>query len=336
MKALVTGGSGFIGLYIVEQLVARGDEVRVLSRRKLPDFERLNVTHFAGDLQDRALIDSAVKGVDVVFHVAGLTGIWGPWRTFYKVNVECTRELLQACQRHQVSRFVYTSSPSVIYDGSPHEYSDETLPYPEQHLGYYSHTKMLGEQSVLQANGVAGLNTAAIRPHLVWGPRDQSLAPRVIEKAAQGKLRRVGDGTNRISVSYVENVAAAHLQLADSLTENSPTSGQAYFINDPEPVNVWEWINELLRNVGIATIEKSVSAQTAMRAGRLCEWLYFLLPLRGDPPMTRFVASQLSQTHYYSIEKAIRDFNYQPIVELAAGKQKWRADLEQYAAKVNR
>ena len=189
MQALVTGGSGFIGLYIVEQLVARGDSVRVLSRRALPDFERLQVQHFQGDLHDRALIDAAVRGVDVVFHVAALTGIWGPWQTYFDVNVQATRELIAACRRHQVPRLVFTSSPSVIFGGESHENVDETHPYPERYLAHYPHTKAIAEQDVLAANGQEGLLTAAIRPHLVWGCRDTSLLPRIVERARAGRLR---------------------------------------------------------------------------------------------------------------------------------------------------
>ncbi|QDU81396.1 3 beta-hydroxysteroid dehydrogenase/Delta 5--_4-isomerase [Polystyrenella longa] len=330
MKALVTGGSGFIGLYMVEQLVQNGVDVRVLSRRTLPEFAQLGIEHIAGDLSNSELIRSAVKGVDVVFHVAGMTGIWGPWRKFYQVNVQSTREIIKACQENGVPRLIYTSSPSVIFDGSSHENVDETCPYPTEHLCHYSHTKAMGEQLVLESNGQGGLLTAAIRPHLVWGPRDQSLTPRVIEKATKGKLRRVGDGENLISVSYVENVAAAHLQLADSLHEGSPTAGQVYFINDPEPVKLWDWIDNLLKESGVSPLKKSVSAKTAYRAGRMLEMMYTFLPFKGEPPMTRFMASQLSQSHYYSIEKAQRDFNYTPIVSIEEGMKRWKSELKQY------
>ncbi|MEZ6048012.1 MAG: NAD-dependent epimerase/dehydratase family protein [Planctomycetaceae bacterium] len=247
MKALVTGGSGFVGLYIVEQLVQRGDQVRAFCRRSLPVFEKLDVEHHEGDLRDQQAIQRAVEGVDIVYHVGGLPGLWGRWQDFHDVNVLGTKYVIEACQQHQIPQLIYTSSPSVIFDGTSHEGVDETCPYPARYLCDYAKSKAEGEQLVLQANQIDGLSTAAIRPHLVWGPRDQNLIPRIISRANTGKLRQVGNGNNLVSVAYVENVAAAHLQLADALNPKAPVAGQAYFINDAEPVQLWSWINSFWR-----------------------------------------------------------------------------------------
>lgn len=327
MKALVTGASGFIGLYIAEQLAARGDVVRAFCRTERPEFEQAGIEFFPGCLQQEESLQQAVQGCDVVFHVAGSTGLWGSWKHFYEVNTLGTQHVLEACKKHQIPKLIYTSSPSVIFDGSSHENGNEQLPYPQKYLCHYSHTKALGEQEVLQANQPGQLLTAAIRPHLVWGPRDENLIPRVCQLAQSGRLRRVGNGKNLISVSYVENVAAAHLQLADALATDSPTAGQTYFINDPEPVLLWEWLNSLLKSAAIPPINKSISLPACQLSGWLLETLYSIFPLKGEPAMTRFLAAQLGQSHYYSIEKAQRDFNYQPILSVEEGLKKLKPEL---------
>jgi nucleoside-diphosphate-sugar epimerase len=245
MKALVTGGGGFLGLYITEQLVARGDSVRVLCRGAYPRLGELGVEQLRGDIRDADTVRRACDGVETVFHAAAVAGIWGPWDHFYGINTEGTRNVIEACRAAGVAKLVYTSSPSVIYDGLPHENVDETYPYPRRYLCHYPHTKAIAERAVLAANGNA-LATVSLRPHLIWGPRDSQLVPRLIERAKSGRLRRIGDGRNMISMSYVENVAAAHLAAADALAVGSRVAGQAYFINEPEPVNLWGWIDQLL------------------------------------------------------------------------------------------
>ena len=326
-QALVTGGGGFLGLYIVEQLVARGDSVRVLCRGTYPRLVELGVECISGDVRERASVASACAGIDTVFHVAAVSGIWGPWQYYYGINTQGTENVIAACRSQRVARLIYTSSPSVIYDGHDHRGADETLPYPTNYLCHYPHSKALAEQAVLAANGIGGLATTALRPHLIWGPRDNHLVPRLVARAKSGKLRRVGPGDNLISMSYVENAAHAHLLAADRLALGSPVAGQAYFINEPEPVNLWQWIDELLALAGLPPVQKSISRSMAYAAGALLEAAFRLAPAAGEPPMTRFLAQQLGGTHYYNIGKAACDFNYKPIVSVADGLQKLEQDL---------
>lgn len=314
IKALVTGGGGFLGRYIVEQLRDRGDQVRILARGAYPELNDLGVETHRGDLQDQRAVSKACVGIDVVFHTAAIPGVWGPWQHYYNTNVIGTRNVLAACNEHGVKRLIFTSSPSVVFDGKPHVDADESMPYPDKYLCHYPHTKAIAEREVLAANGQNGLLTIALRPHLIWGPRDNHLIPRLLQRAASGRLKQVGDGSNIISMSYVENSAAAHLQAEAALTENSPAAGNAYFINEPEPVNLWNWVNEILKRAGMQPIKKSISASTAYRIGAVLEAVYSTFRLRSEPPMTRFVALQLSQSHSYSVQKAQRDFGYTPIV----------------------
>ncbi|REJ90522.1 MAG: NAD-dependent epimerase/dehydratase family protein [Planctomycetota bacterium] len=333
MRCLVTGGGGFLGRYIVEQLLDRGADVRIFSRRDYPELSELGVTVVQGDLRDESAVQNACRDVETVFHCAAIPGVWGPWKLFYEINTVGARNILTACRSNGVRKLIYTSSPSVVYDGNPHENADESLPYPDQYLCHYSHTKALAEREVLEANDPDRLLTLSLRPHLIWGPRDNHLIPRLIRKARTGRLRRVGDGRNLISVSYVENAARAHLQAADALQPGSPVAGRAYFLNEPEPVNLWDFVNAILRRAGLPPVERSITAKAAWRIGAALERIYGVLRITSEPPMTRFVASQLSQSHYYDISAARRDFGYQPQISIEEGLQRMQADLDRWASR---
>lgn len=314
MNVLVTGGGGFLGLYIVEQLLADGHTVRVFCRGNYPALSKLGVQVVQGDVRDLSRISDACRDIEAVFHTAAVPGIWGEWEMFHSINTLGTQNVIAACLENGVQRLVYTSSPSVIFDGSDHENADESLPYPTRWMCHYPHSKALAEQAVLAANSSGKLQTVALRPHLIWGPRDNHLIPRLLKKAKAGRIRQVGDGKNRVSVAYVENVAAAHLQAESALRARRPLAGKAYFINDEAPVNLWDWINQLLQIAGIKPINRKISLTTAMRIGAACEGIYGLLRIKSEPPMTRFVAAQLAGSHSYSIAAAQRDFDYHPIV----------------------
>ena len=321
MLALVTGGSGFLGQYLVEQLLARGDRVRSLARGRYPALERLGAECVSGDVRGAVAVRAACAGADVVFHTAALAGIWGPWEEYHAINVVGTQNVIDGCKAHGVGRLVYTSSPSVTFDGASQEGVDESAPYPTSWLCHYPHTKALGEQAVLAANGRA-LATCALRPHLIWGPRDRHLIPGLIARARAGQLRRVGDGTNRVDMVFVENAAGAHLQAADALWPGSPVAGTAYFISQGEPVNCWQWIDEILALAGLPPVERSISLSAAWRIGAVMETAYGLLRLKSEPRMTRFLAAQLGTSHYFDISRARRDFGYQPIVSTVQGMQR--------------
>ncbi len=322
MHALVTGGGGFLGLAIVQQLRDRGDQVRSLNRGAYPELETLGVEVVRGDLRDGQTVATACQGVDCVFHTAAMAGIWGPWETYYDINVLGTQNVLDGCRREQVPRLVYTSSPSVTFAGADQCGYDEKAPYASTWLAHYPHTKALAEQAVLKANGKGHLKTCALRPHLIWGPRDSQLVPRLIRRARSGRLRRVGDGTNRVDTIYVENAATAHLQAADALTSNdSQVMGKAYFLSQGEPVNCWQWIDQLLALANLPPVQKTISLATASRVGAVLETLYRFLRLPGEPPMTRFLAAQLGRSHWFDITAARHDLGYQPQVSTAAGMQ---------------
>lgn len=319
MKALVTGAGGFLGSYIVERLIDRGDRVRAFSRGEYPFLTQLGVECVRGDVRDAAAVADACRGIETVFHTAALPGIWGRWSEYYKTNTLGTQNVVAGCLRHGVPRLVFTSSPSVTFNGESQEGVNESAPYPSFWLANYPRSKALAESSVLDANGRNGLFTCALRPHLVWGPRDPHLVPRVLDRARRGRLCRIGDGANLIDTVYVENAAEAHLQAADRLFEGSPVAGSAYFISQGEPVNCWDWINQLLAIAGLPPVKKTISLASAKRVGALCEFAYWALGFRKDPPMTRFLACQLAKPHWFDISRARRDFGYSPRISMEEG-----------------
>lgn len=331
MKALVTGGGGFLGLYIVEQLLNDGVEVRVICRKRYERLDQLGVEWVQGDIQNAEVVASACQGVDAVYHVAAVPGIWGAWKMFHGINTVGTQNIIAGCRQHGVRKLVYTSSPSVIFDGHDHVDADESLPYPTTFLSHYPHSKALAEQAVIAANGPE-LATCALRPHLIWGPRDTQLVPRLIQRARSGRLRLVGNGTNVISMAYVENVAMAHLQAARALEPGSAVAGQIYFVNEPQPVNCGEWINTLLGCAGVPPVTRRISAKAAYRIGAVCEGAWTLFRLRGEPPMTRFLAGQLASSHSYRIDKAVRDFGYSPLVSVEEGLRRLEPELKELVA----
>lgn len=328
MKVFVTGATGFLGQYVVEQLLARGDAVRGLCRRAAPELERLGVEVVRGDVVDRAAVVAACNGVDAIVHTAAIAGIWGPWQRFYATNVLGTRYVLDGCREHGVARLVYTSSPSVTFDGSPQRNIDESAPYPTSWLAHYPHTKALAEQEVLAAHEPGHLHSCSLRPHLIWGPRDRHLIPRLLDRARSGKLRRVGDGTNLVDMIYVENAAAAHLAALDKLVEAGPVGGRAYFLSQGEPVNCWDWINEILALAGLSPVPKTVSFPAARRIGDLCEFAWRVLRRVDEPPMTRFLAAQLATDHYFDLGRARRELGYSPQVSTKEGMQRLASWLE--------
>jgi 2-alkyl-3-oxoalkanoate reductase len=318
-RALVTGGGGFLGGAIVAGLQRQGVDVRIFSRGSYPEWKSKGVDCVQGDLRDPGQIGRACEGIDTVFHVAAVAGIWGNWKHYYEINTLGTLHLLDACRQHAVPRLVFTSSPSVTFAGTPQTGVDESAPYPTKWLCHYSHTKALAERAVLGAHGVHGLLTCALRPHLIWGPNDPHLVPRLLSRARSGQLRQIGDGENWIDITYVDNAADAHLQAAERLVPGSPVGGKAYFLSQGEPVRCWTWINQVLQLAGLEPLRRRVPYRAAWVAGAILEGLHTALRAESEPRMTRFLAAQLATSHYFDITAARRDLGYSPRISTEEG-----------------
>jgi nucleoside-diphosphate-sugar epimerase len=327
MKALVTGGGGFLGRHLVEQLRARGDAVTVFARGSYPELEARGVCVVRGDIRDGAAVTRACRGIEVVFHVAGHLAVWGNWEDFYGPNVRGTENVIEACRTAGVPKLVFSSSPSVIFDGRPQEGVDESRPYPRRYTSFYGHTKAIAEQKVRAANGPAGLLTVALRPHYLWGPHDRHVLTPLLVRARQGVLMQIGSAETKKDLTYVEDAARAHLLAADALGPGSPVAGSVYFISQDEPVRFWPWLNELLGELGLPPVRRRIPQPVARAAGLLLETTYRTLRLRGQPILTRFVAEQLGQSHYYDISRAKRDLHYRPQFTMAEARRKTVAAL---------
>jgi 2-alkyl-3-oxoalkanoate reductase len=321
VKVLVTGGGGFLGKVIIHQLIDKGYEPCSLARNYYQELSELGVKQIKGDLADRQAVSRAVKGCNLVFHVGAKAGIWGKYKDFYATNVTGTENVIDACHQEAVPYLVYTSSPSVIFDRHDIEGADESLPYPAKFLAHYPSTKALAEQKVLAANSAA-LATVVLRPHLIWGPGDNHLIPAIIAQARAGRLRIVGRGDNLVDTVYVDNAALAHLQAAEALIAGAPLSGKAYFITQDEPVKIIDMINRILELAGLDRINSVINPTFAYYAGAFFELFYRLLPIPGQPLLTRFLALELSRHHWFSIEAAKKDFNYAPIISTKEGLQR--------------
>ncbi|MGB3212559.1 MAG: NAD-dependent epimerase/dehydratase family protein [Desulforhopalus sp.] len=326
-KALVTGGGGFVGKAVVKKLLERGVETAVLGRHRYPEIHALGVEGFVGNICDSALMERATEGVDAVFHVAARAGIWGSWQAYYTTNVLGTEVVVRGCRINSVPILVYTSTPSVVFNRADILGGDEGLPYAAKFLCHYARSKVMAEKIVLNAN-CASLVTCAIRPHLIWGPGDPHLLPRLLESGRTKTLKRVGDGSNLVDISYIDNVADAHILAAINLAGNGNAAGKPYFISQGEPVNLWDWINELFAAMAIDKVQKSISFPIAYRLGGMLEMIYKTIRSSKEPKMTRFLAEQLAKSHYFSIENAKKDLGYQPLISTVEGLRRTKQWLK--------
>lgn len=314
-RVLVTGGGGFLGGTIVRQLRDRREDVRSFSRSQ-HSFADAAIEQCQGDLSDAAAVARAAEGCDAVIHVAAKAGVWGPAGEYEAVNVIGTRNVIAACRLHGIRKLVFTSTPSVVGAGHDIEGGDESLPYPTRYLADYPRTKAIAEREVLAANGPE-LATVALRPHLIFGPGDPHLIPRLLARARAGKLRIVGSGKNRVDFTFVDDAATAHLLALDRLEPGSPIAGKAYFLSQIDPVELWPFVNHILDVAGLPPVTKRLPYSIAYAAGAMLERWYRLMKSSEEPPITRFVAAQLAHSHWFNVSAARRDLNYDPRIPTA-------------------
>ncbi len=318
MRILVTGAGGFLGGAVARMLLARGDQVIAVQRGAAAELVALGAELLQGDLAEPATAARAAKGCDGVIHVAAKAGHWGSYASYFSANVLATRNVLAACEQHSIARLVYTSTPSVVHAGGDLAGVNESAPVATHFHAHYPATKAIAEREVLLANS-AKLSTCALRPHLIWGPGDNHLLPRLIARAKAGRLRFVGDGQNLLDTIYIDNAARAHLAALDRLAPNAACAGKAYFLSNDEPLPVKEIVNRLIACAGLPPCNKHIPTAIAYAIGALMELSYRVLPLKGEPLLTRFVVSQLSTAHWFDISAAKRDLGYRAEVSITEG-----------------
>lgn len=321
MRALVTGGGGFLGGALARKLKERGDDVRVFGRGSYPELEAKGIDAARGDLADAAAVSAACDDRDVVFHVGAKVGLWGTYEDYFATNVTGTRNVLRACAEHGIRKLVFTGSPSVVFSGGDVEGWNEDAPYPQKFDSHYSRTKAQAEEMVLAANH-ALLATVSLRPHLVWGPGDRHLLPRIAARARAGRLFRIGEENKRIDTIYIDDAVDAHILAAVQLSPLAEIAGKAYFLSAGDPRPVWEIVDLLLGAAGLGPVKKSVPKGVAVAAAGVFEGVWRALQLQSEPPLTRFLVSQLTTAHWFDIGAARRELGWAPRVRMEEGMEK--------------
>ena len=332
-RVFVTGAGGFLGHALCAHLCSAGIKVVGFSRNTYPALSKLGVNFIQGDITDKQTLLTAMQGCDLVFHVASKAGVWGDKASYFSPNVDGTENIINACQTLNIEHLVYTSTPSVTFTGEDENGINESQPYADKFLNFYGLSKAIAEQKVLNANGSLlannkTLKTTALRPHLIWGPNDPHLVPRVLERAKAGKLKLVGNKDKLVDTIYIDNAVYAHLLAAVTLNEaDSPCAGKAYFLSNDEPILMADMLNKILACKNMTPIKKRVPARIAYLVGALLEWIYIALKKQDEPIMTRFVARQLSTSHYFDISAAKADLGYLPLISIEQGMEKLKASL---------
>lgn len=321
MNVLVTGGGGFIGSALARQLVTQGDKVVSFSRGDYPALRRLGIEIIRGNLSDREAIVNACTGRDIVFHVAAKVGVWGSYKAYYQSNVQGTENVVKACLAHGVDRLIFTSSASVVFNGSNIEGMNESLPYPSRPMSHYTATKALAEKGVIAANS-SNLKTLSLRLHLVWGPGDKHILPGIIKRAKAGKLRRIGNDDHLIDTTYIDNAVSAHICAAKTMEQNSEVAGKAYFISNGEPIPLMDFINNILKSAGLPPVNCYVSVKTALAVAGFLELVYKGLGIQTVPRLTRFLVHELSTAHWFDISSARKLLGYSPKVTIQEGLER--------------
>lgn len=339
--AFVTGAGGFLGKAICLRLLAAGIKVTGFARGHYPELEALGVAMKQGDLVNKEQLQQAMQGCDIVFHVASKAGVWGDRDSYFCPNVKGAANVIAVCKALKINKLVYTSTPSVTFTGQDESGIDESTPYASTFLNYYAHSKAIAEKMMLDANQFGevplehtdatqmitpyALKTVALRPHLIWGPGDPHLVPRVLERGRLGKLKLVGREDKLVDTIYIDNAAYAHVLAALELCQPKPKcQGKAYFLSNDEPITMVKMLNLILACDGLPPVTRRVPRTVAYIAGAALESLYFLLKKKEEPLMTRFVARQLSCSHYFDISAAKRDLGYCALVSIDEGMARLR------------
>ena len=318
VKVLVTGGGGFLGIAICRQLLARGYDVTAFQRTASDELEKLGVQVIQGDISDTEPLNTALRGIDAVIHTAAKAGLSVNYDEYFRANVTGTENVINACLNNGIHKLVFTSSPSVTHSDGDIEGGNESLPYPESYNSPYPKTKALSEQLVMAANSPE-LHTVSLRPHLVWGPGDNHLLPKLLKRVRHGTLRLPWPD-KLIDTVYIDNAAMAHLLALDKLeTHPEVVGGKTYFISNDEPVTQGEIIGGLLKAAGLDVDIQAISPGIAIAAGTLLETGWKLFGIKSEPPLTRWSAEHLSTAHWYDISAAKRDLGYTAEVSIAEG-----------------
>jgi len=307
-----------MGMALIKRLIKEGHKVTSFSRREYPLHWALGINSIQADIRDPEAIEKACKDRDVVFHLAAKVGIWGNYDAYYSTNVTGTENVIAACKKQGVNRIIFTSSSSVVFDGSDLDGIDETYPYPENHGSHYASTKAMAERMIIEANSDT-LRTISLRPHLVWGPYDAHIIPGILKRAASGRLRRIGDQEHFIDTTYIDNMIDALMLAVDALDHKPEAAGRNFFITNGEPARVWDFVNSIIQIAGHAPVQKKIPEKAAMLAAGFAERFNKIFRSNTEPFMTRFAIKELCTNHWFDIKSAREILGYNPRISYAEG-----------------
>jgi nucleoside-diphosphate-sugar epimerase len=321
-SAFVTGGSGFIGGRLIDRLVRDGYTVRALARSEsaAAKVTERGAEPVRGDLDDRAAMRTGAQGCELAFHAAAKLGDWGNRAEFDRCNVEGTGNALVACADAGVRRFVHVGTEAALMAGQPLIDVDERAPLRPDSPALYSATKAMAERLVLDANRDGTFETVVVRPRFVWGAGDTTLLPTMVAMVKAGRFAWVGGGRNRTSTTHVDNVVQGLV-----LGAERGRPGNAYFVTDGEPVQFREFVTELLATQDVTAPSRAVPIPVAHALAVGGEAAWRVLPLPGQPPLTRFAYWVTSQDCTIRIDKARADLGYEPVLSRAEGMAELRA-----------
>ncbi|MCX5900184.1 MAG: NAD-dependent epimerase/dehydratase family protein [Proteobacteria bacterium] len=326
MKVLVTGATGFLGRQLVEQLVARGDDVTglVWPAAACPSLQGRPVRLLVGDIRDLDAVTKAVQGQDVVFHCAGKVDDWGPRDEYYMVNVEGTRMMLEASRAAGVKHFIHISSLVVV--GLPKKNPiDETAPYTNNPANFYMETKLVSEKMVLEYGTIHGLAVTIIRPGILWGPGDTTMLPRMERLAKSRLLVPIGGGGNILCLTHVANLVDALLLAAQS----EKAHGQVYHITDTESVSCGQYFRALACAIGFRQPPISIPYPVVYAAAFFLELGAAALRAAGiavPPLLTRYGIALWSATMIAPPTKAQQQLGYRQHVFFKEGMKNLAAE----------
>lgn len=311
MKVLVTGASGLLGRTTAQALIDRGDEVCVLQRRSAG----LACREVLGDVADPTVVQTAAAGQDAVVHLAAKVDVVGRWPDYVNANIDGTRTVVDACRAKGVARLVHVSSPSVAHGGRPLVGVAAEAADPERARGHYARSKAFAEQLALAADS-SGLAVLVVRPHLVWGPGDTQLVARIVARARAGKLAVLGSGAPLIDTTYVDNAGAALVAAVDAC---GPVHGEPLVVTNGEPRPVREVLTRLCRAAGVPEPRRHLPAWMGWVAGATVDAAWAVSGRQDTPPITRFLAEQLSTAHWFDQRRTRDLLSWQPQVTIEDG-----------------
>lgn len=325
MKVLVTGATGFLGKYVVKELVAEGYFVRAFGRNKAVGQSLVSdqVEFFKGDLSSKQAVEEACKGVEMVVHAGALSTVWGPWESFYQANVLGTQHVLEASRTNKIKRLVYVSSPSIY--AAPKDQigiKEEDAP-TENHLNNYIKSKLLSENLFPAYPDVPSI---ILRPRGLFGVGDTSILPRVLKLSQKIGIPLIKEGKQLMDMTCVENVALA---IALALKADR-AEGQVYNITNGEPTPFKELIEEALQGLGLPIRYKKLPAFLLGGLASSLEVLYRVLPLKGEPPLTRYTYYLLRYSQTLDISKAREELGYEPRISIKEGIAQYVQDYRKH------